>query len=430
MNNTTIRQIAGFENQEVTLRGWLTHKRSSGKIHFLQLRDGSGTIQCVAAASDLSPELFSMIGFLTQESSLAIQGVVRADQRSAIGYELAVRNISVIGSSVDYPITNKEHGPGFLMDHRHLWIRSTRQHAILTIRGRISTYIRNFFESRGFLNTDAPIFTPSSCEGTTTLFPVDYFGEQVYLTQSGQLYGEAMAKAFGKIYTFGPTFRAEKSKTRRHLMEFWMVEPEAAFMTLDEDMELSEDLLVEITTRVLAECRKELQILERDISALEKVQKPFPRLHYADAWKKLRELGSSIAEDDDFGAEDETILTQQFDRPIIVHHFPSAMKAFYMKKDPDNPRYSLSMDILAPEGYGEIIGGGAREESLETLVAAIEHHKLPMQDFSWYLDLRRYGATPSAGFGLGLERTVAWICGIHHVRETIPFPRMLERNRP
>lgn len=429
-NKARVREIEKYHEQEVVIEGWLANLRSSGKLHFLQLRDGSGTIQCVVFHKDVNPEVFSLAGSLGLESALRVFGVVRRDERSPLGYELGVSNLEVISESKDYPISKKEHGVGFLMDYRHLWIRSSRQHAILVIRSRIASYIRNFFESRGFLNMDAPIFTPSSCEGTTTLFPVNYFGEELYLSQSGQLYGEAMAKSFGKIYTFGPTFRAEKSKTRRHLMEFWMIEPEAAFLSLEEDMDLAEDLIVYLVEKVLEECSYELKVLERDTSSLEKVKKPFPRIHYQDAWQKLRELGSSIAEGDDFGGEDETILTNAFDKPIFVHRFPAAIKAFYMKKDPDDPKLSLSMDLLAPEGYGEIIGGGAREESLDRLIGEIDRHQLPQSEFEWYLDLRRFGSTPSAGFGLGLERTVAWICGIHHVRETIPFPRMLERTRP
>lgn len=426
----TISDIHLFVNQKVNLRGWLANKRSSGKIHFLQVRDGTGIIQCVVFHKDVTPELFELASSLTMESSLIIEGEVREDKRSPLGFEIGTTNIQLISLAEEYPISKKEHGTGFLMDHRHLWIRSSRQHAILTIRGRLESYIRQFFDDRGFLNTDTPIFTPSSCEGTTTLFGVDYFGENVYLTQSGQLYGEALARAFGKIYSFGPTFRAEKSKTRRHLMEFWMVEPEAAFMTLEEDMDLAEDFVIYIIERVLERCKIELKILERDTASLERVKKPFPRIHYRDALRKLKELGSTIAEDDDFGGEDETILTKEFDRPVIVHHFPTRIKAFYMKKEPAEPRYCLSMDLLAPEGYGEIIGGGAREESLEALQREIKNHDLSEADFSWYLDLRRYGSTPSAGFGLGLERALSWICGIHHVRETIPFPRLLERTKP
>jgi asparaginyl-tRNA synthetase len=430
MKIVRINEISQFAGQRVILRGWLANKRSSGKLHFLQMRDGSGTIQCVVFFKDVTAEVFTDSGSLTLESSFQVEGEVRRDERSPIGFEIGVLGLQIISLAQEYPIGKKEHGVGFLMEQRHLWLRSAQQHAILTIRGRLSSYIRNFFDDRGFLNTDTPIFTPASCEGTTTLFPVDYFGENVFLTQSGQLYGEALAKAFGRIYSFGPTFRAEKSKTRRHLMEFWMVEPEAAFMNLEEDMELAEDFIIYLVERVLTTCGRELEILERDISKLANVKKPFPRIHYRDAWQRLRKLGSGIAEGSDFGGEDETILTNEFDRPIIVHRFPAAIKAFYMKKDPEEALYSLSMDVLAPEGYGEIIGGGAREESLERLQDEIKRHGLDERDFSWYLDLRRYGSTPSAGFGLGLERALSWICGLHHVRETIPFPRLLDRTRP
>ncbi len=418
------------EDQPVILKGWLYNKRHKGKLFFLQFRDGTGIIQCVVFKGDVSEETFELAGTLTQESSIEIEGVIREDKRSTIGYEIGVQNIKLVSLAQEYPITPKEHGVGFLMDNRHLWLRSSRQHAILTIRNRVINTIREYFDNNGFTLIDAPVLTPSACEGTTTLFEVDYFKDQAYLTQSGQLYNEASAKAFGKVYCFGPSFRAEKSKTRRHLTEFWMVEPEVAFYDLQDNMDLAEDFLVYIVQKVLQHCEQELILLERDISKLKNVQKPFPRLHYNDAVKILLDLKQDFEPGNDFGAEDETVLTQQFDRPVMVHHFPSQVKAFYMKKDEENPEYANCVDVLAPEGYGEIIGGGEREDSYDTLVEAIKKHNLPLEHFNWYLDLRKYGASPSAGFGLGIERCVSWVCGLHHVRETIPFPRMLERLAP
>ncbi|HLG20099.1 MAG TPA: asparagine--tRNA ligase [Bdellovibrionota bacterium] len=426
----TIREIAKFDGQSVRMRGWLHNKRSSGPIQFLQLRDGYGVIQCVAVKSELGEEEFTKAEKLTQESSFAVTGVVRADKRSPIGYEISVRSIEIYSLSHEYPISPKDHGVAFLMEHRHLWLRSKRQHAILRIRSEIVKAIRDYFDANQFTLLDAPIFTPAACEGTSTLFETDYFGDKAYLTQSGQLYMEAGAMAFGKVYCFGPTFRAEKSKTRRHLTEFWMVEPEMAFFDLEADMNLAEDFVVSIVSRVLADRAEELKILERDTQLLEAVRKPFPRVPYGDAVKVLKKAGAQVEWGDDFGGDEETLLTKQFDRPIVVHRFPLANKAFYMKEDPADPRLSLSMDVLAPEGYGEIIGGGQREESLEKLEKRIKEHGLPRSAFEWYLDLRRYGSVPHAGFGLGLERTVAWICGLHHVRETIPFPRMMERITP
>lgn len=425
-----VENIAEFEGQEVTIRGWLAARRSSGKIHFLQVRDGSGTIQCVLVKGQVPEDQFIRADHLPQESTVAVTGIVRADKRSPLGYEIEVRNLTVIAESEPYPITPKEHGTAFLMEHRHLWIRSRRQHAILRVRATLVRAIRDFFDSRGFLLVDTPILTPAACEGTTTLFELDYFGEKAYLTQSGQLYNEATAAAFGKVYCFGPTFRAEKSKTRRHLMEFWMVEPEMAFCDLEQNMEVAEDLVVEIVGRVLEERRKELEILERDTRPLENVKKPFPRVHYDEAVRLLQENGSDIVWGDDFGGDDETILTRLFDRPIVVHRFPAEVKAFYMKRDPQDPRYALGMDVLAPEGYGEIIGGGEREDDLNTLIESIRKHNLPEEAFKWYIDLRRYGTFPHSGFGLGVERTLAWICGLPHVRETIAFPRMLEKIWP
>lgn len=425
-----VSEVSKYDGQKVKLQGWLYAKRSSGKIHFLQLRDGTNTIQCVCVKSEVSEEDFAKGDELTQESSFSVVGTVRKDTRSPLGFELGVCTIEIIQIAKDYPISPKEHGVAFLMDNRHLWLRSKRQHSIMKIRNTLVKAIRDYFDENQFTLVDAPIFTPNACEGTSTLFRTDYFGEDAFLTQSGQLYMEAGAMAFGKAYCFGPTFRAEKSKTRRHLTEFWMVEPEVAFNDLEANMILAEDFLVSIVARVLEKHQEDLKVLERNVSALEKVQKPFPRLTYTDAVKKLQELGSDIQWGTDFGADDETILTQQYDRPIIVHRFPAIFKAFYMKQDPADAKLSMSMDILAPEGYGEIIGGGERETSLETLEVKIKEHDLPRDAFNWYFDLRKYGSVPHAGFGLGLERAVTWVCGLHHVRETIPFPRMLERLTP
>ncbi|HQC45461.1 MAG TPA: asparagine--tRNA ligase, partial [Myxococcota bacterium] len=375
-------------------------------------------------------EEFAAADRCPQESSIEVKGTVRKDARSPIGFEIEATSFKIVAEAEPYPISPKDHGTAFLMEHRHLWLRSRRQHAILRIRATIVRAIRDYFDNNGFLLVDAPILTPAACEGTTTLFELDYFGEKAYLTQSGQLYNEATAAAFGKTYCFGPTFRAEKSKTRRHLMEFWMVEPEMAYADLEENMRVAEDFLVYVVGRVLEERQVELATLERDLAPLEAVKGPFPRVHYKDAVAKLQELGSDIVDGEDFGADDETVLTKLYDRPIIVHHYPTAAKAFYMKPDPDEPKYCFSMDVLAPEGYGEVIGGGQREECKEVLEAAIEAHKLPKEAFEWYLDLRRYGSVPHSGFGLGVERTVAWICGLPHIRETIPFPRMLEKITP
>ncbi len=421
---------ADYLGKDVTLHGWLYNKRSSGKLHFLQLRDGTGTIQCVIFKGDVSPELFEAAASVSQESSIRVHGTVKEDKRSTLGFEIGVKEFEVLSPSVDYPITPKEHGVAFLMDHRHLWLRSSRQHAITRIRAEIIRAIRAFFDERKFTLVDAPIFTPNACEGTSNLFETQYFDNMAYLTQSGQLYMEAAAAAFGKAYCFGPTFRAEKSKTRRHLTEFWMVEPEVAFLDLEGDMDLAEDFVAYIVQAVLKNRRAELELLERDISKLEAVQAPFPRITYEEAVAILKEKGHDFEDGDDFGAEDETIISNHFDRPVLIHRYPSAMKAFYMKPDPENPALSLNVDMIAPEGYGEIIGGGQREESLELLLTKIKEYGLPEEAFSWYLDIRRYGSFPHSGFGLGVERTVAWICGIHHVRETIPFPRLMERLTP
>jgi asparaginyl-tRNA synthetase len=426
----SVEGIAAHLDQTVTLHGWLAARRSSGKLHFLQLRDGTGTIQCVMAKAEVAPEVFTLADHLPQESSLEVTGVVRADPRSPIGYELGVTNLRVVHRSAEYPITPKEHGPAFLLDHRHLWLRSSRQHALLRVRAEVMRACREYLDGHGFLAFDAPILTPAACEGTTTLFPVGYFDETAYLTQSGQLYGEAGAMAFGKVYVFGPTFRAEKSKTRRHLTEFWMVEPEMAFAGLDEDMDLAEDFLVHVVGRVLERRKAELAVLGRDVAPLERVQKPFPRITYAEALDVLRRKGFTLEWGADLGGDEETALSAEFDRPVMVHRYPVEAKAFYMKADPADPRVALCVDVLAPEGYGEIIGGGQREDDADVLEGKIQAHGLPLETFGWYLDLRRYGSVPHAGFGMGVERCVAWLCGLHHVRETIPFPRMLERLRP
>jgi asparaginyl-tRNA synthetase len=427
-----INEVSKHEGQDVELRGWLYGKRSSGKLHFLQVRDGSGIIQAVMFKGDVPPELFLQADHLGQETSVIVQGTVRADKRSPLGFELGVKGLTVVHESKDYPITPKEHGVNYLMENRHLWLRSTRQNVILRVRHTVEKAIRDFFDDNGFTLVDAPIFTPAACEGTSTLFEVPYFDlGKAYLTQSGQLYMEAGAMAFGKVYCFGPTFRAEKSKTRRHLTEFWMVEPEVAYMTLEEDMELAESFVSFIVERVLAKHEAEIKtVLERDTTKLHNVKKPFPRITYSEAVERLNAAGHPTKWGDDFGGDEETVLANQFDRPVIVHRYPSDMKAFYFKRDPNDPKVALGMDVLAPEGYGEIIGGGQREEDVGVLEQRIDEHKLPKEAFTWYLDLRRYGSVPHAGFGLGVERTVSWICGLHHVRETIPFARMMERITP
>jgi len=425
-----VEEVHRHVGEEVTLRGWLYSRRSSGKLHFLLVRDGTGTIQCVVFVKDVPPEVFERAGHVPQESSIEVTGTVRADARSPLGYELAARDVRVVSEAQPYPITPKEHGPAFLLDHRHLWLRSSRQHAIMRVRASVVRACRDYFDTRGFTLLDAPIFTPAACEGTTTLFEVGYFDDKAYLTQSGQLYMEAGAMAFGKVYCFGPTFRAEKSKTRRHLTEFWMIEPEVAYADLDDDMALAEDFLVEVVGRVVEEHRAELDLLERDTAPLARVQKPFPRVSYEEALALLAESGKPMSFGDDFGGDEETVLSQRFDRPVMVHRYPAASKAFYMKTDPADPRLALCVDVLAPEGYGEIIGGGQREDDLAVLESRIAAHGLPAEAFGWYLDLRRYGSVPHAGFGMGIERMVAWLCGLHHVRETIPFPRMLERLTP
>ena len=428
---TYIEDIASHEGQEVTLKGWLHKRRSSGKIHFLTVRDGTGFIQAVMSKSAVGDDVFTQADHLGQETALVVRGTVRTDARAPGGYEIDVADLAVTGESHDYPITPKEHGVDFLLDHRHLWIRSARQQAILRVRHEIINAIRDFFNDRGFVLADTPILTPAACEGTTTLFPVPYFDDATaYLTQSGQLYNEANALALGRVYAFGPTFRAERSKTRRHLTEFWMVEPEIAYATLDDVMALAEALVVSVVGRVLETRQRELATLERDTTPLEGVQSPFPRLSYDDAAAVLKEEGLPFEWGGDFGSPDETALAKRFDRPVIIHRFPAAIKAFYMKTDPDRPDLSLSVDVLAPEGYGEIVGGGQRLDDYDLLSERIDSHDLPREAFEWYLDLRRYGSVPHGGFGMGLERVVAWVCGLEHVREAIPYPRMLYRLTP
>lgn len=426
-----IKDLKNHIGQTVSLNGWLYHKRSSGKISFPVLRDGTGYLQGVIVHSQVSEEVLKNFNLLTQESAFKISGLIKEEKRAPGGVEIEVSNIEIISIAEEYPITPKEHGPEFLADRRHLWLRSKRQHAILKIRNTIIHSVRNYFDSNGFICFDGPIFTPAACEGTSTLFECDYFDlGKAYLTQSSQLYAEAGAMAFGKVYTFGPTFRAEKSKTRRHLTEFWMIEPEMAFFDLNDNMDLAEDFLVHIVADVLEKNQEELKILERDLSKLEKIKKPFPRISYDDAVEILKNKGIDFLHGDDFGAPDETAIAEGFDRPIIIHRYPSAVKAFYMKRDPEDESKALAMDILAPDGYGEIVGGSQREDNLELLVGRIKEHNLPMEAFDWYLDLRRFGSVPHSGFGLGLERTVAWICGIEHIREAIPFARMIYRLTP
>ncbi len=432
MARVYIEQLSHHAGNEVTLKGWLAGKRSSGKIHFLQVRDGTGVCQCVASLADLGADRFATADHMGQETSLEVTGIVREDQRAPGGFELTLKSFEIVSPASDYPITPKDHGVAFLLDNRHLWIRSSRQHAILRIRSEVEAACRDFFHERGFVLFDAPILTPTSCEGTTNLFELDYFGERkAYLTQSGQLYAEAGALAFGKVYCFGPTFRAEKSKTRRHLTEFWMVEPEVAYCDLNGDMELAEQFVSYIVGRVLERRGAELKTLERDTTRLQSAaQLPYPRISYDEAIERLKRKGVAVNWGDDFGGDEETALSEEFDRPVMVHRYPTACKAFYMKQDPARPDVALCVDMLAPEGHGEIIGGGQREDDYETLRTKIMSHGLPLAPFEWYLDLRRYGSVPHAGFGMGIERMTGWLCGIHHIRETVPFPRMMERLEP
>ena len=431
MKIVNIRDLDKFDGQEVELRGWVYNIRSIGKIWFVILRDGTGLLQGVVVKGEASNETFLLEDELNQEDSIIINGTVRKEPRSVGGYELGVKEIKVVNHvTEEFPISPKEHGADFLMSNRHLWLRSKRQNSIMRVRHQVVKAIRDFFDDNGFTLIDSPIFTSNAVEGTTTLFEVDYFERSAFLTQSGQLYQEAGATAFGKTYCFGPTFRAEKSKTRRHLTEFWMVEPEMAYVDLDENMTWAEKLVGFIIQRVLEQCANELKVLERDITKLESIIPPFPRITYDDAVSLLKDNGSEFDYGSDFGAPDETILSEQFDKPIMIHRWPANIKAFYMKRDSENPDLALGVDMIAPEGYGEIIGGGQREDDVNILIDTIRHHDLPLEPFKWYLDLRKYGSVPHSGFGLGLERTVAWICGTKHIRETIPFPRTMSRIEP
>jgi asparaginyl-tRNA synthetase len=425
-----IKDIAAYEGKEITVKGWLYNRTDKGKLQFLLLRDGTGMVQGVVFQDDVRPQVFADAASLTQESSVVVTGKVRADKRAPGGYELLVKNVEIVQLTEGYPITPKEHGVAFLMEHRHLWLRSSLQHAVLRVRAEVIKAIRDWLDGNGFVNVDTPILTPSSCEDTTTLFETDYFGSKAYLTQSGQLYNEAAIGAFGRVYCFGPTFRAEKSKTRRHLTEFWMVEPEMAYVDLDGCMEVEEQFVSYIVQTVLQNRAAELEALGRDTSRLEKVVPPFPRIHYDEAVELLNKGGLEFEWGGDFGAPHETLIGESFEKPVFVHHYPTAVKAFYMEEDPERPNVCLSVDLLAAEGYGEIIGGGQRTSSYELLERRIKQHNLPREDYEWYLDLRRYGTVPHSGFGLGVERTITWLCGIHHIRETIAFPRMLERIYP
>jgi len=425
-----IEDIAAYKDQEVEVRGWVYNKRSSGKVRFILVRDGTGILQTTVFSADETHPLFKKFDELTQESSLIVRGRIREDKRAPGGFELSLQEIDILQIARDYPITPKEHTTPFLMEHRHLWLRSRKQHAVLQVRREVVKAIRDFFDDRGFRLMDTPILTPSACEGTTTLFETEYFDQKAYLSQSGQLYNEATAMAFGKVYCFGPTFRAERSKTRRHLIEFWMVEPEVAFATLADIIDLGEDLILFILERVLTKRKSDLEELERDPKPLEQIKKPFPRLTYDEALPKLREKGSKIQYGDDFGAPEETLISDIYPSPVCVTHFPAKIKAFYMQPDRERPDLALGVDVLASEGYGEIIGGGQRLHDLELLERRIREQNLPRAAYEWYLDLRKYGSVPHAGFGLGLERTVGWIAKIKHIRETIPFPRLLYRIYP
>ena len=425
-----ISDLPKLVGQKIELKGWVYNTRSSGKVKFLELRDGTGIVPCIFFRGECQDAALLVFEELTQETSVKVTGMVRKHPKHEGVYELGAESLEIIGKSPDYPITPKDHGTDFLMENRHLWIRSKRQHAILRIRAELVSAIRDFFDGRGFTLTDSPVFTPAACEGTSNLFETKYFDEKMYLSQSGQLYLEATAAALGKVYCFGPTFRAEKSKTRRHLIEFWMVEPEVAFNDMYDNMELAEQFIEYIVQRAIKNRPEEFRALERDMSKLEVIKGPFPRLHYQEAAAAVKKENPEFNIGDDFGAPDETIISSKFEKPVFVHHYPSAIKAFYMKEDPKEPGSAMGCDLLATEGYGEIIGGGQREDNLEILQRKIQEHKLRDEDFKWYLDIRRYGSFPHSGFGLGLERTVAWICGLPHVRETIPFPRLYGRSYP
>ena len=430
MKSVYLKHIGEHVGEEVEIRGWIYNKRSSGKIQFLIIRDGTDLIQGVVVKAEVSEEVFAAAKSLTQESSLIVRGIVRAEPRSVSGYELTVTDIEVLQIAEEYPITPKEHGIEYLMDRRHLWLRSQKQHAIMLIRNEIIKASRQFFDDRDFVLVDAPILTPASVEGTSTLFETDYFDDKAYLSQSGQLYMEAAAMAFGKVYCFGPTFRAEKSKTRRHLMEFWMIEPEVAFLDVDGNMDLQEEYVCYLIQQVLKNRRKELETIGRDISKLEAIKAPFPRISYDEAVQILHDNGVDFTWGDDFGAPDETLIASKFDQPVFVHRYPTDIKAFYFQPDPNRPEVVLGSDLLAPEGYGEIIGGGERIHDLDLIEQRLQEHNLPAEQYAWYVDLRRYGTVPHSGFGLGLERTVSWICGLPHLREAVPFARMLNRIYP
>jgi len=430
VKDTYINDVSKYDGKKVIIKGWLYNKRSSGNIIFLLVRDGTGMLQCVISKNDVDNNVFESAQKITQESSLIVTGNVRKEERAIGGYELFINDIKILQIVSDYPITPKSHGVGFLMKNRHLWLRSKKQHAILKIRAEIIKDCREYLDKNGFINIDTPILTPAACEGTSTLFETKYFDQMAYLSQSGQLYNEATIMSFGKVYCYGPTFRAEKSKTRRHLMEFWMIEPEMAYFDWKDNIEIQEEFVTYIVQTVLKNRRNELEILERNLSKLEIIKPPFPKISYDEALEILKKEGKDINWGDDFGAGEETIISKSFDKPVFIHHYPMKCKAFYMKPDPERPDVSLSNDLIAPEGYGEIIGGGQRIDNLELLEEKIKEHNLPRDAFKWYLDLRKYGTVPHSGFGLGIERTVAWICKLKHIRETIPFPRLLYKIYP
>lgn len=431
MTDITISEVGKHDSKEVRIKGWLYNQRSSGKIKFMIMRDGTGFLQGILVKNEMEEKYFDVLDEINYESSIIVEGVVKEEKRAPSGYEMLVKKIELVhNAEKDYPISLKKHGVGFLMNYRHLWMRTQRQNAILRIRTEIVKAIHEFLNKKGFYLIESPILTPAACEGTTTLFETDYFGDKAFLTQSGQLYNEASAMAFGKVYCFGPTFRAEKSKTRRHLMEFWMVEPEAAFFEFEDNNKLQEEMIVTIVEHVLNHCLLELKTLERDISLLENIKSPFPYLAYDDAIKLIQEEGSQTKWGDDLTGEDETIISKQYKKPLFIHHFPTKCKAFYMKPDPERPQTVLGADLIAPEGFGEIIGGGQRIDDYQLIRERIKEFNLPEEDYQWYIDLRKYGSVPHSGFGLGIERTVAWICNLSHIRETIPFPRMLNKIYP
>lgn len=425
-----IENISKYDGQEVTIKGWLFNKRSSGKVHFILVRDGTGIIQSVISKGEIKDEIFEIADKITQESSMILTGTVRKDDRAPGGYEIIAKDLKIVQQAIDYPITPKEHSVEFLLPIRHLWLRSKKQNAIMRVRHEVIKALRDFFDNQGFICADSPILTPAACEGTTTLFEVDYYDQNAYLSQSGQLYNEATVAALGKVYCFGPTFRAEKSKTRRHLTEFWMLEPEVAYIELDGIMDLAEDMTVYAIEKIFEKRKEELKTLARDITKLKNIKKPFPRITYKEAVEIVKKKDKEFKYGDDFGAPHETILSESFDKPVFIHHYPSGIKAFYMKRDPKDESLSLSVDMIGPEGVGELIGGGQREDDHDTLVKRIKENNLPEEAFKWFLDLRKFGTFPHGGFGLGLERTVGWISGVKHLRETIPFPRMLDRVYP